>query len=102
MPVLEGAGGVISDWTGTKLTLENHKKSKGRVLASANSILHAQALEILNTPEHFSSGEDSAAAIDFDAVIQDIPPTILTKRKTDYGPLLFGMMVGEVMAHLGP
>ncbi|EED94515.1 inositol monophosphatase, partial [Thalassiosira pseudonana CCMP1335] len=47
VPVLEGAGGVISDWTGDVLSLANHEKSKGRVLASANSVLHSQALEIL-------------------------------------------------------
>jgi len=49
VPVLEGAGGgVISDWTGASLTLSNHEKSKGRVLASANPLLHRQALDILN------------------------------------------------------
>lgn len=41
--VVEGAGGVITDWQGQKLTLE----SNGRVLAAANETLHAQALEIL-------------------------------------------------------
>ena len=43
VPVLEGARGVISDWTGASLTLSNHEKSKGRVLASVNPSLHRQA-----------------------------------------------------------
>ena len=40
VPVLEGAGAVISDWDGRPLTLANHSKSKGRVIAAANAELH--------------------------------------------------------------
>ena len=90
VPVLEGAGGVISDWTGENLTLENHEKSKGRVLATANSLLHAQALEILNTPAVSANG---------DKILEDIPSTIFPKQ-IDVAPLVFGLMVGEVIAHL--
>ncbi len=43
-PVVEGAGGVITDWRGARLTLE----SDGRVLAAGNAALHAEALEALN------------------------------------------------------
>ena len=43
VPVVEGAGGVISDWRGDALT----PRSGGRVLASANPALHACALEHL-------------------------------------------------------
>jgi myo-inositol-1(or 4)-monophosphatase len=43
VPVVEGAGGAISDWEGRPLTLE----SDGRVLAAANPALHEQALKIL-------------------------------------------------------
>ena len=43
VPVVEGAGGVISDWRGNALT----PQSEGRVLASANAALHNQALEHL-------------------------------------------------------
>ena len=47
VPVVEGAGGVMSDWSGKKLTLQNHKACKGRVVACANEKLHKQALSIL-------------------------------------------------------
>ncbi|MBN9117136.1 MAG: histidinol phosphate phosphatase, partial [Pandoraea sp.] len=39
-PVVEAAGGVITDWEGRPLTLT----SQGRVLAAANAELHAAAL----------------------------------------------------------
>ncbi|MGF6693969.1 inositol-phosphate phosphatase/L-galactose 1-phosphate phosphatase/histidinol-phosphatase [Metapseudomonas resinovorans] len=44
IPVIEGAGGLVTDWEGNPLRLE------GRVcvLASANSELHAKALATLN------------------------------------------------------
>lgn len=44
VPVVEGAGGFISDWHGNALTLE----SDGHVLACATEELHKQALEVLN------------------------------------------------------
>lgn len=43
VPVVEGAGGIITDWNGKPITL----KSKGDVLATANEALHTQALEII-------------------------------------------------------
>lgn len=43
VPVIEGAGGRISDWQGRDLTLE----SDGRVLAAANQSLWTQALSTL-------------------------------------------------------
>jgi inositol-phosphate phosphatase/L-galactose 1-phosphate phosphatase/histidinol-phosphatase len=47
VPVVEGAGGVMSDWCGRRLTLQNLEISKGRVVACANRELHWQALAIL-------------------------------------------------------
>jgi len=43
VPVIEGAGGIITDWQGKKLDLH----SDGTVLACANQSLHTQALAIL-------------------------------------------------------
>lgn len=43
IPVIEGAGGSITDWEGRVLDT----RSPARVLASANAGLHAQALEYL-------------------------------------------------------
>lgn len=42
-PVIEGAGGVITDWEGRKVTLD----CDGRILAAANAGLHQQALTAL-------------------------------------------------------
>ena len=47
VPVVEGAGGIMTDWMGRKLTLHNHELSKGRVVACANAQLHQEAIAIL-------------------------------------------------------
>lgn len=44
VPVVEGAGGCITDWKGEPLSM----RSEGRVLASATPKLHAQALALIN------------------------------------------------------
>ena len=44
VPVVEGAGGVITDWQGERLGLS----ARGAILASASPALHAQALAKLN------------------------------------------------------
>jgi histidinol phosphatase-like enzyme (inositol monophosphatase family) len=44
VPVIRGAGGVITDWDGDPLTLE----SGDRLIAAGDSRTHAQALAILN------------------------------------------------------
>ncbi|HUN51492.1 MAG TPA: histidinol-phosphatase [Candidatus Sulfotelmatobacter sp.] len=43
IPVVEGAGGMITDWHGRPLTLE----SDGRVLAAGDPALHAAAVRLL-------------------------------------------------------
>ena len=42
-PVIEGAGGIISDWRGQPLTID----SDGRVLAAGDGHAHAEALTVL-------------------------------------------------------
>ena len=44
VPVVEGAGGRITDWQGNPLTVN----SDGRVVAAANEVLWRQAVETLN------------------------------------------------------
>ena len=43
VPVVEGAGGCISDWAGKRLGLD----SNGRILVTATAELHRQALNVL-------------------------------------------------------
>lgn len=43
VPVIEGAGGIITDWNGDALGLE----SNGRVLACANAAIHSKALALM-------------------------------------------------------
>ncbi len=43
VPIIEGAGGVITDWEGRPLTLT----SEGKVIAAASAQLHAEALSAL-------------------------------------------------------
>ncbi len=45
VPVVEGAGGVMTDWNGKPLTIA----SDGRVIAAANKELHEQALRIIQS-----------------------------------------------------
>lgn len=45
VPVIEAAGGVVTDWSGARLKLG----SDGSVLASANRVLHEEALAVLNS-----------------------------------------------------
>jgi len=43
IPVIEGAGGVITDWFGGALTME----SKGDVVSAATGVLHDQTLKLI-------------------------------------------------------
>ena len=43
VPVVEGAGGLITDWRGNPLTLD----AKGEIVATCSAELHASVLEIL-------------------------------------------------------
>ncbi len=43
VPVIEAAGGIVTDWAGEALTL----RSEGRVLAAATRALHAEALALI-------------------------------------------------------
>jgi len=47
-PIIENAGGIVSDWQGNDLAL----KSNVRLIASANRKLHDKALEIINSFTH--------------------------------------------------
>lgn len=44
VPVVEGAGGIITDWQGGALTID----SRGEIVASANRTLHDEVLAFLN------------------------------------------------------
>ncbi len=44
VPVVEGAGGIMTDWAGETLSLG----SDGRVVAAGDAAIHAQALDLLN------------------------------------------------------
>ncbi|KAL3807083.1 hypothetical protein ACHAXA_002109 [Cyclostephanos tholiformis] len=91
VPIIEGAGGIITDWTGDRLTLFNHEKSRGRVLASANPSLHCQALEILNM--------QTVPSDELTVALRSIPP----QRHNTNGitPLICGVMIGELIAQFG-
>lgn len=100
VPILEGAGGVISDWTGKGLTLSNHDKSKGRVLASSNLELHRQALDILNS--HTASAIESLAESD-DHLTAVLNGNQFNHHKSiGLTPLICGVMLGEALAHYAP
>ncbi len=47
VPVLAGAGAIVTDWNGTPLALESESSVNGQVLACGDARVHAQAVEIL-------------------------------------------------------
>ena len=87
-----------------KLTLKNHEKSKGRVVASANAKLHTQALEILSKPGVKSSSESLddqlLAALEEDNISSTIFP-----QTPMWTPWVGGIIVGDMLEqflHHGP
>lgn len=44
IPIITGAGGIITDWQGKELTL----RSNGQVIAASSKALHQQAMALLN------------------------------------------------------
>jgi inositol-phosphate phosphatase/L-galactose 1-phosphate phosphatase/histidinol-phosphatase len=79
VPVVEGAGGTMTDWNGNRLTLQNHEASKGRVIAAANKKLHTEAVQILRYNRGTAGTDTSSIA----AVVQRHTP-----------PLLAGIVIG--------
>jgi len=63
VPVVEGAGGVMTDWRGERLTLGNHEASMGRVVACSNEGLHKEAMAILG--KKWSGGSSSKGPSSF-------------------------------------
>lgn len=51
VPVVLGAGGVMTDWNGNDLTMQNHEASRGRVIAAGNATLHKAAVQLLREGE---------------------------------------------------
>ncbi|KAL7492243.1 hypothetical protein ACHAWT_001484 [Skeletonema menzelii] len=103
VPVIQGAGGSISDWNGVKLSLQNHEVSKGRVLACANAKLHDQALEILSKPGLETSNwlNDPLSALMED----DNGPSALFPTAQRLTPWVGGFIVGDMLEqilHHGP
>ncbi len=47
IPILQGAGAVITDWNGAALALDSETTVGGRVLASGDKRVHAEAVRIL-------------------------------------------------------
>ena len=58
VPVVQGAGGVITDWQGLPLTLQRLEASKGRVVAAADARLHEQAVQVLSGGQAFERAAD--------------------------------------------
>lgn len=50
VPIVKSAGGVITDWEGDPISLEDTKTGKRQVIASANIRLHEAALKVLSRP----------------------------------------------------
>lgn len=65
VPVLRGAGGVMTDWQGCDLTLRGEVTSGGRVVASANASLHEAALCLLR---------DDGKGLVLKSHLVDLPP----------------------------
>ena len=88
VPVVQGAGGTITDWNGNALSLQNHENSKGRVVACSNTALHDEMLTTL-----------SAAATDQERNQRDTG----TKKFSKRGLLrhVFTFIAGVVLGVIG-
>eukprot|EP00931_Biecheleriopsis_adriatica_P030434 TRINITY_DN17942_c0_g1_i1.p1 TRINITY_DN17942_c0_g1~~TRINITY_DN17942_c0_g1_i1.p1 ORF type:complete len:246 (-),score=45.26 TRINITY_DN17942_c0_g1_i1:100-837(-) len=51
VPVVNCAGGRMTDWEGRDLTLQSHNVSRGRVVAAANEELWRAAVAVLGVPQ---------------------------------------------------
>jgi len=69
--VLLGAGGCMTDWNGCELSIANHAASRGRVVAAANSSLHAAALALLRDS---SGGQPSVMKAHLRELAPYLPP----------------------------
>jgi histidinol phosphatase-like enzyme (inositol monophosphatase family) len=49
VPVLEGAGAVITDWNGAPLALQSERTVNGQVLAAGDKDIHAEAVRLLSS-----------------------------------------------------
>lgn len=86
VPVVEGAGGIMTDWNGERLTLSNHVASKGRVVACSNEDLHAEMVALLDGS--WESDDSLSKALE-----GGIGPSLPT--------LLLGVVLGEALARIG-
>ena len=57
-PIVEGAGGIVTDWAGTPLTLE----SSGQLLGAGDARVHSQALDLVKDMTSGSSVSVNAQA----------------------------------------
>ena len=80
VPVVEGAGGTMTDWNGNRLALQHHGASRGRVIAAANKDLHAEAVQILR-----------------DSVVRQITSSSVYRAAP---PVLLGVAVGTLISML--
>lgn len=84
VPIVEGGGGVMTDWNGERLTLQHHSASMGRVVAVANAELHREAIQILST----RSGNEACT------------PSTLNMRVSQFSlpSLIAGLAVGVILS----
>eukprot|EP00930_Biecheleria_cincta_P004478 TRINITY_DN105390_c0_g1_i1.p1 TRINITY_DN105390_c0_g1~~TRINITY_DN105390_c0_g1_i1.p1 ORF type:complete len:343 (-),score=62.66 TRINITY_DN105390_c0_g1_i1:43-1041(-) len=99
VPVVNCAGGKMTDWRGEELTIQSHGISKGRVVAAANDELWKQALEVLQDPPAAVACEETAGAA---APMRGRP---MMKKKSLWPPLLvpsllLGAATGGALAWL--
>lgn len=67
VPVVEGAGGIITDWNGHALTLDNHDNSKGRIVACSNTALHSEMLCTLSAAATEQQQQDELRGVGISA-----------------------------------
>mmetsp|Transcript_32083 Transcript_32083/g.88643 ORF Transcript_32083/g.88643 Transcript_32083/m.88643 type:complete len:655 (+) Transcript_32083:101-2065(+) len=91
VPVVSGAGGYITDWSGDELCMQNHAASSGRVVAAANKDLHKAALRVLAS----RNGASADAAGPCSAPVSVLKPHLRTLAP--YLPPLDGR---DVQKHL--
>lgn len=74
VPVLRGAGGIMTDWEGRELNVKTHELSRGRVVAAANTSLHEAALTLLRESKDKPHVNGNASSSVLKPHLRDLAP----------------------------
>lgn len=77
VPVVCGAGGIMTNWEGGELNIKQHEASHGRVVAAANKSLHQAAVKLLCPPTNGHAATNGSAVTSvMKEHLRELPPYV--------------------------